>query len=73
MRRGLIHLLLPLLAVGAVQAAKPVFENKTPVGFSPHDSTTKADFIVGSQVSLRVDLNQAATYEYPVVGHFHGV
>ena len=73
MRRGLIHLLLALLAVGAVQAAKPVFENKTPVGFSPHDSTTKADFIVGSQVSLRVDLNQAATYEYPVVGHFHGV
>ncbi|MBT6619026.1 MAG: hypothetical protein HOB41_03990 [Gemmatimonadetes bacterium] len=73
MRRGLLHFLLALVAVGAVQAAKPVFENKTPVGFSPHDSTTKADFVVGSQVSLRVDLDQAATYEYPVVGHFHGV
>ena len=73
MRRGLLHLLLALAAVSAVQAAKPVFENKTPVGFSPQDSTTKADFVVGNQVSLRVDLDQAATYEYPVVGHFHSV
>ncbi|HIL11467.1 MAG TPA: hypothetical protein EYG11_22480 [Candidatus Latescibacteria bacterium] len=73
MRRGLLHLLLALVAAGAVQAAKPVFENKTPVGFSPQDSTTKADFVVGNQVSLRVDLDQAATYEYPVVGHFHSV
>ena len=48
MRRGLLHFLLALVAVGAVQAAKPVFENKTPVGFSPHDSTTKADFVVAA-------------------------
>ena len=73
MRRALIHMVLVLAAAGAVQAAKPTFENKTPVGFSPQDSTTKADFVVGQQISLRVDIDQAATHQYPVIGHFHGV
>ncbi|MFL2541349.1 MAG: sialidase family protein, partial [Candidatus Latescibacterota bacterium] len=73
MRRALSHLLLLLFTAVTVEAAKPVFENATPVGFSPHDSTTQADFVVGQPINLRVDLDQAATHEYPVVGHFHGV
>jgi len=58
---------------GAAHAALPTFENRTPVGFSPGDSTSQEDFVLGQQVTVRVDLDQAATYEYPVVGHFHNL
>ncbi|MEW6750075.1 MAG: FlgD immunoglobulin-like domain containing protein [Candidatus Latescibacterota bacterium] len=51
--------------------ALPVFENRTPVGFSPADSTVQEDFVLGQEVTVRVDLNQAATPTYPVIGHFH--
>ncbi|MDA0336331.1 MAG: sialidase family protein, partial [bacterium] len=62
-----------LAAVSLARAADPVFENRTPVGFNPGDSTIVQDFVSGNDVSIRVDLNQAATYEYPVIGHFHAV
>ncbi|MFC1525328.1 hypothetical protein ACFL6X_00780 [Candidatus Latescibacterota bacterium] len=64
--------LLTLLC-GELGAAAPIFENRTPVGFSPADSTVVQDFVSGSTVSVLVDLNQAATYEYPVIGQFHAL
>ncbi len=51
----------------------PIFENNTPVGFSPEDSTSQEDFVLGQRVDVRVDLNQAATPTYPVSGHFHNI
>ena len=69
-----IYICVLLLAWAQVcESALPTFENRTPVGFSPQDSTTKADFVAGKEINVRVDLNQAATYEYPVVGHFHNL
>ena len=71
--------LLPYIAAGvlawldAAEAAAPIFENRTPVGFSPADSTTRADFVVGGEVSVRVDLDQAATEEFPVIAHFQSL
>jgi len=73
MRRARLYTLLILLLASGAQAAKPTFENATPVGFSPQDSTVRQNFTVGQQVSLRVDLDQAATYDYPVVGNFHNL
>ena len=32
---------------GATHAALPTFENRTPVGFSPEDSTSQEDFVLG--------------------------
>jgi len=54
-------------------AAPPAFENATPAGFSVQDSTTQIDFIEGQAVTVRVDLNQAATPNYPAIGHFHNL
>ena len=73
MRRALLYIAYGLLCSTAAQAAKPVFENATPVGFSPQDSTVTEDFTVGSAISVRADLDRAATFEYPVIGHFHNV
>ena len=50
-----------------------VFEHRTPVGFSTADSTAKQDFVLGAEIAVRADLNQAATPTYPVIGHFHSV
>ena len=61
-----------LMATSA-QGSLPVFENRTPVGFSPEDSTARQDFVEGSQITVRVDLNQAVTPTYPVIGHFHNL
>ena len=67
--------LLPLLLLwaGPVLGALPIFENRTPVGFAPQDSTTTADFVVGDTISVRIDLNQAATPTYPVIANFHAI
>jgi len=62
-----------LASVLTVAAADPIFENATPVGFNPADSTIVQHFVSGNDVSIRVDLNQAATPDFPVVGHFHAV
>ncbi|MFA6111434.1 MAG: sialidase family protein, partial [Candidatus Latescibacterota bacterium] len=58
---------------GAALAAAPVFENRTPVAFSPQDSIARTGFVAGQEITVRADLNQAATEEYPVIGHFHGL
>ena len=69
-----IHIaLLCVVAASAAHGAVPTFENRTPIGFSPQDSTVRADFVVGEQISVRVDLNQAATEEHPVYAHFHSI
>ena len=64
---------LALAWLNPAQAALPIFENQTPTGFSPQDSTDKTDFVEGTEVNIRVDLNQAATPTYPVIGHFHNL
>ena len=61
------------LCGGHAEAAAPIFENQTPVGFSKADSTAVTTAVVGKEVSVRVDLNQAATHTYPVIGHFHAL
>ena len=57
----------------SLHASQPTFENRTPVGFSSSDSTKQTDFVEGDQITVRVDLNQAATPTYPVIGHFHNL
>ena len=68
-----VCLLVQLYLAAAVLGAAPIFENRTPVGFSIPDSVVKEDFVEGQEISVRVDLNQAATPTYPVIGHFHNV
>jgi len=57
----------------SASATPPIFQNRTPVGFSVADSATTEDFVAGSNVGVRVDLNQAATRDYPVIGNFHAL
>jgi len=73
MRSLLLYSALVLSTASALRTVKPTFENKTPVGFSVQDSTVRTDFVVGESINIRVDLDQAASYEYPLVGHFHSV
>ena len=74
MRRLILWTVTALLASSrTIEAADPLFENRTPVGFNPADSTIVQDFVSGNDVSIRVDLNQAATPDYPVIGNFHAV
>ena len=68
---GVIILLIGMTSY--VYGTPPIFENNTPVGFSPEDSTSQEDFVLGQRVDVRVDLNQAATPTYPVSGHFHNI
>ena len=62
-----------VFCAATAQAALPTFENQTPTGFSTQDSTDKQDFVEGQQITVRVDLNQAATPTYPVIGNFHNL
>lgn len=62
-----------LAAVTSASAALPIFENRTPVGFSISDSTSRQDFVEGGEITVRVDLNQAVTPTFPVIGHFHNL
>ena len=64
---------LVLASAAITNAAVPTFENQTPTGFSAVDSTDKQDFVEGQDVTVRVDLNQAATPTYPVIGNFHNL
>lgn len=68
-----IGLSLLLWLAPRVYGAMPTFEHGTPVGFSTVDSTTQQDFVLGAPITVRADLNQAATPTYPVIGHFHSV
>ncbi|MDP6717643.1 MAG: hypothetical protein QGF59_03270, partial [Pirellulaceae bacterium] len=47
-----------------------MFEGRTPRGFSPSDSSTTTTFITGEDVTILVDLNEAATQSYPVIANF---
>ncbi|MCC7261626.1 MAG: T9SS type A sorting domain-containing protein [Candidatus Latescibacteria bacterium] len=62
-----------LLLGRASHGAIPTFENRTPAGFSLRDSTARQTFIEGERVTVRADLNQAATPTYPVIGDFHNL
>ena len=64
---------LVLAGLRPAAATPPIFENRTPVGFSVADSATTENFVVANSVGVRVDLNQAATQAYPVIGHFHAL
>ena len=68
-----VGLLVLLWLAPRVWGAPPIFENRTPVGFSTADSTTKENFVLGQQVTVRADLNQAVTPTYPAIGHFHNL
>ena len=68
-----LYIACALLYATVAKADKPTFENATPVGFSSQDSTVAEDFVVGSPIGVRVDIDRAATSEYPVIGHFHSV
>ena len=54
-------------------AAKPTFENRTPVVFSREDSTVAPDAVVSKAINVLVDLDQSVNSNYPVIGHFHSV
>ena len=47
-----------------------MFEGRTPRGFSPSDSTTTTTFVADEDVTILVDLNEAATQTYPVIANF---
>ena len=73
MRNWIYSVLMLSAWSGLAGASVPIFENRTPIGFAPADSSSKADFVVGEEVHLRVDLNQAVTNAYPLFGHFHSL
>ncbi|MEE2727551.1 MAG: hypothetical protein VX792_10785, partial [Candidatus Latescibacterota bacterium] len=59
-----------LIGIGGAAFAQPIFENKTPTGFSSADSTRQERFITDTDVTVLVDLNEAANATYPVIGNF---
>ena len=59
-----------LVGLGVQVGAQPLFENNTPVGFSPSDSTTTTNFVLEKDITILVDLNEPANSTYPVIGNF---
>jgi hypothetical protein len=74
-KRNMFCVLLLMLTFGLVGkvTAQSIFENQTPKGFSPSDSTAQTNFETESTVSVLVDLNQPATAAYPVTGNFQAL
>ena len=74
-RRKIFWAMLSALiaGMGTNVYAQPIFENNTPVGFSTSDSTTAIRFITDKDVSVQVDLNQAANAEFPAIANFQSV
>ncbi len=73
-RKALAALLLVLVAgLGGMVFAQPVFENRTPRGFSPTDSSITDTAVVKNQVNVLVDLNEPANFNHPVVGNFQKI
>ena len=62
-------MLVFILGLGAAYG-QPIFENSTPRGFSPSDSTITDTAITGNEINVLVDLNEAANFTYPVIGNF---
>ena len=66
-------MLVFLIGMGGAAFAQPVFENNTPTGFSPSDSTRQQRFATDTDITVLVDLNEAANATYPVMGNFQKV
>ena len=66
-------LFVVLVGLGGTAFAQPIFENNTPTGFSPSDSTRKSRFVTDTDITVLVDLNEAANATYPVMGNFQKV
>jgi hypothetical protein len=62
-----------LIGMGGVAFAQPIFENNTPTGFSTVDSTRQERFATDTDITVLVDLNEAANATYPVMGNFQKV
>ena len=71
-KRMICSAMLGVLAMGlgSQLMAQPIFENRTPTGFSVSDSVSKTNFVTGKEVTVQVDLNEAANFDYPVIGNF---
>ena len=57
-------------ALGSQVHAQPVYENNTPTGFSVSDSTSTVSFVNDKEVTVQVDLNAPANFDFPVIGNF---
>ena len=68
--RTAVSVLIAGFGFGSDVDAQPVFENRTPVGFNAADSTTTSSFVTDKDVTVRVDLNEAANADFPVIGNF---
>jgi hypothetical protein len=66
-------MLVSVLGMGSTAFAQPVFENNTPTGFSPADSTRQSRFVTDTDVNVLVDLNESANATYPVIGNFQKI
>ncbi len=62
-----------LIGMGGAAFAQPIFENNTPTGFSSVDSTRQERFATDTDITVLVDLNEAANATYPVMGNFQKV
>ncbi|MSR84662.1 MAG: hypothetical protein EXS58_17385 [Candidatus Latescibacteria bacterium] len=62
-----------IFGLATLASAQPVFENRTPVGFSPSDSSSSAAFVTDKDITILVDLNKAANSTNPVTGNFQKV
>ena len=71
-RRTIYSAMLVVFAtvLGSQVLAQPVYENNTPTGFTVSDSTSTVSFVRGNEVTVQVDLNEAANFDFPVVGNF---
>jgi hypothetical protein len=71
-KRMICSAMLGVLALGfgSQVMAQPIFENNTPTGFSVSDSTSATNFVTEKEVTVQVDLNDAANFDYPVIGNF---
>ncbi len=68
--RTAVAVLIAGFGFGSDADAQPVFENQTPVGFNAADSSTTSTFVTDKDVTVRVDLNEAANADFPVIGNF---
>ncbi len=62
-----------IFGLATLASAQPIFENRTPVGFSPSDSSSSAAFVTDKDITVLVDLNKAANSTNPVTGNFQKV
>ncbi|MCC7262525.1 MAG: T9SS type A sorting domain-containing protein [Candidatus Latescibacteria bacterium] len=62
-----------IFGLATLVSAQPVFENRTPVGFSPSDSSSSSVFVTDKDITILVDLNEAANSTNPVIANFQKV